>query len=468
MTLARWSIVALGVCIGSGAARAELVGGRETRCDVSVQLAGPIATVTESHDLIGTDAEAIYQLALPVGAAIAAARITPPGGRESKAVAISAATLATETPDATRLGIPPDLGLVRWRGSDGEAEHYELRATGLDAQRPLRVTVRWIAPAAYTDGRLVLRVPARGDGDELARCEVAVIAKAGGGVRSFGPAFVNGVKLASSGGRTAVASARALEIELVPVWIHDGPVAASASVPVVGDGGDSRTLTTVAVYLPPSRSQAQLAPRRLVLLVDTSRSLGTDGRAAVAAIADALIAAVLAVLDTSTATGATRADLARTAGLFTRTSPPGAKLDDATIAKAAAAGTELDANLPGSSYQVLIKYQLWPQLRACYQDALRGKPKFSGTLDLTLELARGEVHDVRIGGTPMPEGLIACAANAAYAMEVPSYPLDGLAEIIAVVHKPVYLRAPIDSDTEGALDEELGFSVAEPPPPPLR
>lgn len=712
------SLLVLAVLATPALAHAELTGARESRCEVAIALAGPIATVTESHDLIGGDGEAAMSLDLPAGAAVTGARITPPGGRESKGLAVSTASLRTATPDAARLGIAADLGALTWLASDGDGEHFELRAAPIEQARALRATVTWTVPLAYRDGRLVLRVPARGDDPGLAACDVVVRATPGGGVRSFGPAFVDGVKVATSGGRTSIASVRPLELEVVPTWIHDRPVAAAAHLPVLGGGNDTRVLSTVAVYVPPGKRDARFAPARLVIAIDTSRSLGKDGRAGALQIADALIAAVppttpveviafdrsarrvlgawtpartarvtvgralkalpaaggsdlgaaldlatevvadgdparvvivtdgvlptrldghelighaqmpvsqvtidaivplvpgaplvargaidelvtvfhgqvlsvrttelasraaklprelasappvrdlivtldgdpvtmtfpdelapgdgvvvhglsrgpvpkkvalegarssdrftiaavalpagtaplalaaasagavalhdvpaipddellaldrahptvtalvgLAVVDTSTATGAARAELARTAGIFTRTATTTAT--SGAVIAAATTELPLDGNLPATSYQVLIKYQLWPQLRACYQEALRGKPRFAGTLDLTLELARGEVSDVTIGGTPLPEGLIACVATAAYAMEVPEYPLAGIAETIAIVHKPVYLRAPADGDADGEVSEDFGFPVAEPPPPPL-
>jgi len=728
MALAR-VCVAFAVLAGPGLARAagsdaatgaRLSGARETRCTLAVRLDGPIATMTELHELVAGGEhglEGTYAFAVPPGAAVIDARVTPPGRRESRAVAVSMAALQALTPDAAGLAIPPDLGLVSWVGADDEGDHYEARAAPLDATRPLRLALTWTVPARYVDGRLVLAVPARGSDPMLTACEVTVEARPGAGVRAFGPVFVAGVKLAR-GGHTTVDSVRPLEVELVPTWTGTHPIAASAALPLPGVG-NTRTLTTVAVYVPPARGEAKLAPHRLVLVVDTSRSLGVEGRAATATIMDALLAAVpattpvevigfdrgarqllgawtpagqarttvarawkviapaggsdlgvalnlvatvvadgeptrviivsdgilptrldgaeligratmpvsqvtidaivplvpgapllargpldslvtafhgqlvtvrttelasraatlsralatapplrelalildgdpvaigfpdelragdgaiahvlsrgkpakqvhltgsrtavlgfdavalpagtapialtalaqdrvtfhdvgalaadellalgrsqgtvtpqvgFAVLDTTTATGATRAELARSAGLFTRTASPGSTAVAAPgRAVAAVEGTRSDPNLPASTYQYLIKYQLWPQLRACYQDALRGKARFSGTLDLTLELARGEVHDVGITGA-MPSQMVACVADAAYAMEVPAYPLAGLAETIAIVHKPIFLRAPPDSD--GELGESFGLPTVEPPPsPPLR
>lgn len=716
------SILGIALMAVPASAAAELARARETRCTIGVQLAGPIATVTEVHELVAAtdqDAdgrEAIYTFALPAAAAVTGARITPPGGREARAVAVSRDAFDTATPNAEALGIDADLGLVRWLGGEDGETRYEARAAPLDPKRPLRLAITWTAPAAFAGGRLVLRVPARGDDEALARCEVTVATKPAAGVRGFGPVFVNGAR---SAGATAVAAARALEVEVAPVWSGAGPIAAWSTLPV----GESRAITSVAVYVPPPRAQARFAPQRLVLIVDTSRSLGAEGRAGALAIADALVAAVpprtpveviafdrtarrllggwvaardargriaaalaaiapaggsdlaealhvagglvgdgeptaivaitdgilasrttgadlvghakmavpqvtidavvplvpgapllprgpldelvttyrgqvvpvrtgelgtraahvaqalataaplrdlsvtldgdplvldfpdelaagegaivhavhprhaprkvalagtrsaaavaftasalpagagalaiaaiggrspdatpladgadlfalgrahgvvtpvtgLAILDTATRTGAARAALARDSGVFTRTAPPEGRLDAAAPAPGpiTAAAAPADHGLPASTYQYLIKYQLWPQVRACYQDALLGKPRFGGTLDLTLELARGEVHDVRIAGDRFPEAFIACVATATYAIEVPSYPLDDLSETIAVVHKPIFLRPPVDPDGAAEVSEELlaPADLAPAAPPPVR
>jgi len=49
---------------------------------------------------------------------------------------------------------------------------------------------------------------------------------------------------------------------------------------------------------------------------------------------------------------------------------------------------------------------------------------------------------------------------------VPSYGLDGLSQVIAVVHKPIILTVPPD-EPEPQLDESFGFDEPEAGPPPL-
>ncbi|MBK9033022.1 MAG: VWA domain-containing protein [Myxococcales bacterium] len=699
-------------------ARADLADARETACAVDVRLAGPIATVTETHDLTGAEAapaEAVYRFELPTGAAIVDARVAVGAGPGAGAVAVSAEALATATPDAERLGLAPDRGLVRWLASSAEADVFEARVFPVTAAARARLTLTWSVAASYRHGRLQVIVPARGDDPALARCAVTVHAKAQAGVRRFASAFVNGVKVAPAGGRTQVANARALAIEVEPEWRSAAPVVAMRSQPI----GAARALTSVAVYLPPRRALATFAPPRLLLVIDTTRSMGAEGRAAASALADALIAAApaatpveaivfdrasrralgawipardarrrvrealaatavgggtdladalnlaaatvgdeparvvvitdailstrvtaadllgaatmpartatldvlvpvvpgaplpdravlaplaaafhgkvialrtteiaaraaalprqladdlpirdlavlvddapvtvalpdelapgdgvvvhvshagaparsvrlvgqrgpatitatatalpatldalaaaaagrgavsrdtaaldpadlltlarrtravtpgsaLAMIDVGAPGGGARFELARTTGAFTRTPPPGAAALDAAEREPAAAdaATAADDNLPDTTYKYLIKYQLWPAVRACYVDALRGHARFEGTLEVTLEIARGEVHDARFGGTTLPSTFVACVAAASYAIEVPTYGLAGLAESIAIVTKPIYLRAPED-EPEPQLDEHLGFSADEPAAPPL-
>ena len=164
-----------------------------------------------------------------------------------------------------------------------------------------------------------------------------------------------------------------------------------------------------------------------------------------------------------------RVDLARTTGAFTRTPPAGSEALDVAEADAAApsAANAADDNLPDTTYKYLIKYQLWPAVRTCYATALRGKPRFTGTLEVTLEIARGEVHAARFGGTTLPSEFVACVGDASYAIEVPTYGLDGLAETIAIVKKPIHLHLD-EEEAQPSLDEDLGLPAEEPAPPPLR
>ena len=107
--MAHRPLLVLALAAAPGVAHAALLGARETACAVTVELAGPIATVTETHDLIGADAapvEATYQFALPPGAAVTDARIAIGKGAAAGAVAVSAEALATTTPDRERLGRP--------------------------------------------------------------------------------------------------------------------------------------------------------------------------------------------------------------------------------------------------------------------------------------------------------------------------------------------------------------------------
>lgn len=698
-------------------AHAELVGARESACGMTVRAAGPIATVTETHALVGADAtpaEAVYRFALPTGAAITDATIAIDGATAS-AVTVTAEAIATTTPDADVLALAPDRGLVRWLGAEAERDLFEARAFPVRAGATATLSVTWTAAARYDDGRLQLAVPARGDEHGLARCAVTVQARPAAGVKRFTAAFVNGVKVAPVGGRSDVANTRDLVVELVPSWKSAAPTLAMIAQPV----GAARAITSLAVYLPPRASAKPFAPPRLLLVLDTTRSLGAEGRAATAALADALIAAVpaatpveaiafdrashrllgtwtragdarrrvrdalaatpsgggsdlpaalnlaaatigdeptrvvvitdailstritasdllgaatmpvsiatldvlvpvvpgaplpdravldplaaafhgkvltlrtpevasraaglareladdlplrdlsitldgapvlldlpdqlapgagvvvhvshagapmrtaqlvalrgpasvtvdaialpssvtaiavaaavrghisrdtagldppdllsltrrsrvvssvgaLALVDPRGPGGAARLELARSTGAFTRTPPPGAlELDQALPdepAPVAARGN--DDGLPDTTYKYLIKYQLWPQVKACYATALQGKPKFGGTLDVTLEIARGEIHAARFGGTTLPSEFVACVAAAAYAIEVPSYGLDGLSQVIAIVHKPIFLSVPPD-EPEPQLDESFGFTEPEAGPPPL-
>ncbi len=51
----RAPLLALVLAASPALAHADLVGARETACATTVELAGPIATVTETHELRGAD-----------------------------------------------------------------------------------------------------------------------------------------------------------------------------------------------------------------------------------------------------------------------------------------------------------------------------------------------------------------------------------------------------------------------------
>jgi hypothetical protein len=124
MVSARWILLSLWI---PATAHADLVAARETRCAIAVTMNGPIATVTETHDLLGLDeqpTEAAYHVALPIDAAITGATVQS-GKHASTALTIPSEALSATTPDADRLGLVPDRGLVRWSGDDSDQQHIE-------------------------------------------------------------------------------------------------------------------------------------------------------------------------------------------------------------------------------------------------------------------------------------------------------------------------------------------------------
>ncbi|MEZ4401130.1 MAG: hypothetical protein R3B06_13985 [Kofleriaceae bacterium] len=289
------SLVALAVVVvaaATGAARAaDLSDGRETACTMTVRTLGPVATVTEVHDLVGdqpTALEARYQFELPPDAAVTDATVTVGTARPIASVAVPADALATPTPDRARLKLAPDAGLVRWLATTEDDALYEARAYPVAQGTRTRLTLTWTAPLAYRDGRLQLEVPARGEGPGLVACRVQLDARAGAGVTALASAFINGTKVAPRGGALAAPGGRPLIVELAPTWAGSGPVAAMRSRAV----GPARAVTSIALYVPPRAKAAAFAPPRLLLIVDGSRSLVGPGRAAARDLVDGLVAAV--------------------------------------------------------------------------------------------------------------------------------------------------------------------------------
>jgi hypothetical protein len=72
-----------------------------------------------------------------------------------------------------------------------------------------------------------------------------------------------------------------------------------------------------------------------------------------------------------------------------------------------------------------------------------GSPTVGGQLVVELEIARGEVMAVNLGGDHFPEAFISCAADVAFAMTTPTYELGGQPDTIFVIRKPITFRAPV-------------------------
>lgn len=280
------------VLLTAPAAGAELtaVGGggvREVDFTMEVVLDGVVARVTTRQELRATGddpVEAAYRFALPRGAAIVGLAVTLPGGKPQRGAAVDAAAAIAPAVGHDTLAIAPDLGLVRWLGDDGDTTTFELLVYPVAPDASTIVELTWVAPMSYVDGRLALRVPARGD--SLGAITGTVTAKPPPGVKKLRALHAGGVLIAAGPGKAAwpFVADREVSFEVTPVLTK--PVVSFATAEVDGDRG------AVAVsVLRPRVEASSLDLARVMFVLDVSSSnASTEAR-------DAMVAIVGGVLD---------------------------------------------------------------------------------------------------------------------------------------------------------------------------
>lgn len=274
-------------------AHAELAGSparvTEAGCDMTVELEGPIARVTETHRLVSTSTAptvALYAAALARGAVVDGFSVTV-AGREEPGVLVPVESLANHTP--TSLGLAPDPGSLRVYLHE-EHPVIEARLFPVSPSSVTAFTIRWLAPPTYKDGQMTLVLPARGRGDNLGRCAVHVAARPAAGIKGWASLRAGGVWI-GAGARVrgvvpGAAAADAFSIEARPQWGGPSPVLAAAHAP---DG--SVVASTVAIYVPDVATRARFAPSRLLFVVDNSRSMGGEARRSTVALIETLVRA---------------------------------------------------------------------------------------------------------------------------------------------------------------------------------
>ncbi|MCB9564512.1 MAG: hypothetical protein H6708_29355 [Kofleriaceae bacterium] len=262
----------------------------EVSCRYDVRLEGFVATVTMRQELVATgDAEAIYAFALPPRAAVVGVTVTPPGGKPQAGVVVDAAAAITVGPDADKLDTVPDLGLVRRLG-DAPAAHagdddardvaYELRVWPVRTGKPTVAEVTWVAPVTVVDGRLALRLPGRGDDDDLAAATATIRVAPPAGVKELRDLYVAGVRVATRPGSKAwkvTAPAGPLDIDVRPVVAK---TVATWSATPLGDHGGALAVGV----LRPREEAAASRFKRVVIVVDVSPSRAADRDTLIAAV----------------------------------------------------------------------------------------------------------------------------------------------------------------------------------------
>lgn len=271
----------------------------EAEHSTMVRIAGLVAAVETRQVIVNPgdgDTEIFYAFDLPDDAAVTGAEIRLPDGRRAVATAV-AAEAAFHFVDAESPG-RPDVGLLRVveraAGSDEHVTRYELRIYPVPAGKTAVATVRWHATVRYRDGRLELRIPSRGSATNRVRERFDVAWQA--------PAAARGVRDVRSGGQIAAPTRSAsvrlarlrftapadqdVVLEARPVFRAARPLIAELATHPLDRTRGAYMLTVVAPATADARATAY---RRVLLIVDSSRSLGATGIAAARSITDSLL-----------------------------------------------------------------------------------------------------------------------------------------------------------------------------------
>lgn len=291
--------------VASAEARADLQGievadVHEAEHSISIRIDGWIAAVEARQVIVNQgdrDTEIFYAFDLPREAAVTGVEIRLPDGRRAVSSSVDARAAFHFVSDEDSPG-RPDLGLLRvvdrTAGSDDRLTRYELRVFPVLAGKSAVAIVRWQVPVRYRDGRLQLRIPGRGTANNRVHERFDVTWRA--------PAAARGLRDVRAGGTISTASSAApvrtarlrlvapadadIVLEARPVFRSVQPVIADLATTPLDKGGGAYAL---ALMSPSSVDSHPSAYERIILLVDTSRSLGRSGIAATRVLTDALL-----------------------------------------------------------------------------------------------------------------------------------------------------------------------------------
>lgn len=272
----------------------------EAGFELDLRLSGTVATATAKQVIVNpsnVDREVIYTFDLDRDAAITKLSVELADGRTTSGAVVSADAATTFVPDPGALSSSPDVALLRMVAQDVDGDRpttYELRVYPVDAGKSVTVTMTWVAPIEYDDGRLSVRIPARGDDPALVREKVNVRLGATAGARGFGSLYAGGQLLAATAAKNKTYKTTAppqgdLVIETIPLYREaaDGAVATFATVPI----GKAFGAAVVTVRAPLPSGSENLDYERLLFAIDVSASVDQSGVKAAAELADALMAA---------------------------------------------------------------------------------------------------------------------------------------------------------------------------------
>ncbi|HTJ45055.1 MAG TPA: VWA domain-containing protein [Kofleriaceae bacterium] len=267
---------------------------------LTIDLRGLYATVEIRQTFVdadATDAEALYEFDLPSAVVVDRVTVAIPGKHEEVAFGANASSAGAPTPDddETRDDVP-DAALLRiidHQAGDPAAgtpdlTRYELRVFPIPSKKAVTVRTRFVVPLEVADGRVILRLPARGDAPNLSRETGEVRFHPSGGITGYDHVHVDESDATLSGGRIQFAHGRRGTLVL------DATPRARGTDPLVWYDASAidRARGTVALsyFVPRPASADRLPFDRILFLIDGSRSMegATD---AAATIVDSVLAA---------------------------------------------------------------------------------------------------------------------------------------------------------------------------------
>ncbi len=283
----------------------------EASHSLAIDWDGMVARVESTQVLVNTGRnteEALYTFDLPAAAAVTGVSVEIDGHAKTVVAPVAAEAALHFAPGTAELhqkGAAPDVALLRLLGrssdpSGEELARYELRVYPLPAGKAVTVRTTWVAPLRYHDGRLSLRIPARGDDANLVNQKIDLTLRPPVTARRLGAVYGDGKLLAARAGKgpTRLRFAGRLHgdlvIEAIPEFDsyatpHQARAVASfTTVPITKRFG----VLAVSLLAPPPRGNAQLDFERVVVVADVSRSMGPAERAATSTMTEAVLAAL--------------------------------------------------------------------------------------------------------------------------------------------------------------------------------
>lgn len=223
----------------------------------------------------------LYRFDLPERAAVVGVEVRA-GKRTLRATGIDSEAAIRPLPEATADAERSDLALLR----QIDAGSYELTIYPLDPGVAVTATIRAVVPAALSDGRMSVTLPARGvrHSANLAATRVSIKTSGWRSVRRLDDLTANGQRVSSL---TIPAGDRAgLSLQARAVFGRGAALEAGMFAAELDSGLHA---VAIAGAAPPT---ARVMGRYLhvVLLIDVSRSMGRQGLRAAAEIADAILA----------------------------------------------------------------------------------------------------------------------------------------------------------------------------------